>query len=386
VSAIKPGSARITATVSGVSLAAPVSVQKADRIAMSVEHACGVTAAGGLSCWGNNSSQEFGINRPDLLSSSTPIPAATGVTFRSVTAGQGFTCGLSTDQFAYCWGSNDQGQLGDGTTVDRSLPVRVAGGVKFSSIQTDYNFVCGLSIESTVYCWGRNDYGQTGNGVNNAGPVTIPTAVAGGLTFARLVVGAEHACGLLFDGSAYCWGNGGWSQLGHGGFGSSPSWAPTKVFSDVKFTEIFSAVHHNCGLAEDSTAYCWGLNKAGALGDGSTVNRNFAKAVFGSQKFKTAMSMGENHTCAIGSSTGLLCWGGGESGQIGNGQTSNQLTPISVSTVFTAIDLTGGQFGNCALASDGTAYCWGRNGKGQLGDGSLINRSLPTRGSGFTWK
>jgi alpha-tubulin suppressor-like RCC1 family protein len=200
------------------------------------DHTCGLTLGGSAYCWGTNGSGEIGGPTSDacalpLSKKSTvpyalaPVAVSGGLTFAGVSAGPGFTCGVTTDGAAYCWGDNSSGELGDGTITNRSAPIAVAGGLSFIAVSTGLRYSCGLTASGAAYCWGQNDHGQLGDGT--ATNRTTPVAVLGGISFVAVRTGARHTCGLAAGGTAYCWGANSSGQLGNGT--TSDSYTPVKV-------------------------------------------------------------------------------------------------------------------------------------------------------------
>jgi alpha-tubulin suppressor-like RCC1 family protein len=188
-------------------------------------HECGVTPAGAAYCWGVNFSGELGAGTNN--SALFPTLVLGGLTFAQVSAGQYRTCGVTTAGAAYCWGQNFAGQLGDGTTTDRTSPVPVLGEFTFAQVSVGpvglHN--CGVTTVGAAYCWGWNALGQLGDGTTT--DRTSPVPVLGGLTFARVSAGNGHTCGVTTDGVAYCWGNNNYGQLGNGT--TTNSSVPVKV-------------------------------------------------------------------------------------------------------------------------------------------------------------
>jgi len=181
---------------------------------------------------------------------------------------------------AYCWGSNGYGQLGDGTVgTNRSAPVDVSGGRAFTALVAGSNHTCGLVSGGTTYCWGSNLFGQLGDGTSGYGTDrTAPVAVSGGRTFTALVAGGYHTCGLVSGGTAYCWGGNYSGQLGDGT--TSQQLAPVEVSDGRVFTALVAGGNQTCGLVSGGTAYCWGDNSFGELGDGTSgTNRRSPVAV-----------------------------------------------------------------------------------------------------------
>jgi alpha-tubulin suppressor-like RCC1 family protein len=273
-------------------------------ISAGVWHTCGLTATGAVYCWGRSDAGELGADSATLAGScrspylcSTPVPAAGGHTFVSVSAGNDLTCGISTTGVTYCWGANDVGQLGIGTTAGPDqcraspvaptlacsrVPVAVAGGTTFTAVAAVDSSACGLTSAGSGYCWGYNG-GLLGTAVPLQGVASAPVPVGGGLTFASLAAGRQYACGLTSTGTAFCWGLGDNDVFGSGTT-IHISATPVQVAGGHAFGSLSAAAgwgDHSCGLATDGTAYCWGANVEGELGNGSTNPSNVPTKVAG---------------------------------------------------------------------------------------------------------
>jgi uncharacterized protein YjdB len=227
-------------------------------------HTCGLTTAGKAYCWGADSAGLLG--RGASGGSAVPVPVAGGFTFASINAGETHTCALTTGGKAYCWGRNSTGQLGRGDTVSSNTPVPVAGNVVFRSIDagglwgglTFGGFTCGVSLDGQGLCWGENLFGQLGNGTQSAF-IATPASVLGGLTFSRISTGMGHACGVTGDGTAFCWGINSSGQLGNGTLGGlSGSGVPNVVTGGLMWSSVSAGNILTCGLSTAGTAYCWG--------------------------------------------------------------------------------------------------------------------------------
>jgi len=239
-------------------------------------HACGLTAGGAAYCWGRDYDGELGDG--SFIPRSVPVAVAGGLSFTAVSSGVQHTCGITTDGAAYCWGASWSGQLGNGTDssttggswTGSSVPVAVAGGLHFSVLSTGAYYACGLTGSGAVYCWGNNERGQLGDGSTTSR--SVPVQVAGGLTFTAVSAGGWYACGLTAGGVAYCWGDNRAGQLGSGSTGEL-SLVPVAVAGGHSFATLIPGIYHVCGLTTSGVAYCWGDNYFGQLGDGSTTNR-----------------------------------------------------------------------------------------------------------------
>ena len=367
-------------------------------------HTCGLTGAGTAYCWGFNDDGQLGNGTntgPDSCSgyscSTTAITVSGGLSFRALAAGY-HTCGLTSAGTAYCWGQNDEGQLGVGTATGpgtcgidghacSTLPLPVTGGLDFDALATGGWHTCGLTSSGAPYCWGLNDFGQLGDGSTTNS--STPVAVSGGLSFSALASGPSrgHTCALTTAGAAYCWGANSSGQLGNGS--TTNSSIPVAVSGGLSFSALATGSAlgdtqsgHTCGLTSAGVAYCWGENTLGQLGNGSTTNSSTPVAVSGGLTFSTLAS-GRDHNCGLTSAGAAYCWGGNGLGQLGNGSTTSSSTPVAVSGGLSFTALATGEFHTCGLTSAGAAYCWGRNIFGQLGDGTTTNSSVPVPVAGL---
>jgi alpha-tubulin suppressor-like RCC1 family protein len=293
--------------------------------------------------------------------------------------GSRHTCGLTSSGTAYCWGWNYFGQLGNGRFEPSSVGVPVSGGLTFSALTAGASHTCGLTPSGAAYCWGANDLGQLGNGTTDSSAVPVP--VSGGLSFSALTAGGSgvytrygHTCGITADGTAYCWGYNEAGQLGDGSINSSS--VPVAVLGGLKFAQLVGGEFRTCGLTADGVAYCWGWAEAGQLGNGSNDNTSVPVAVSGGLTFST-LGAGSEHNCGITRAGPTYCWGWNDFGQLGDGSNVSYFTPVRVAGGLRFSKLSVGAGFSCALTQAGAAYCWGHNAYGQLGDGSTTYTSAP---------
>jgi len=234
-------------------------------------HTCALTPLNEAFCWGNNSDGQLGNN--SRTSSLLPVRVLSGTArFRNVFAAGLHSCGATTDLVGKCWGRNEDGQLGDGTTIRKLKPVTVLGGHDFRQVAVGsahggswVGHSCGLTTDNLAYCWGDNRSGDLGDltVVNRS----VPVPVVGNLVFRNLSVGGVHTCGVLVSHVAVCWGSNGNFQLGDGT--SQERHAPTTVAGGLSFRVVSAGTFHTCGIATDDKAYCWGINFDGQLGIGT---------------------------------------------------------------------------------------------------------------------
>ena len=194
----------------------------------SIGHTCALANQRAY-CWGDNERGQLGNGTSDTSAHPLPVPVSGGLVFESLTAGLGrHSCALTGAGAAYCWGENTYGALGNRTRRDSAVPVKVAGKRKFGQLVAGgfIGHTCAATAAGAAYCWGENEKGQVGDGTTR--DRTIPKAVAGGLTFLSLDAGFRHTCGRANTGTVYCWGSSGAGQLGNDT--NSMSTVPARVF------------------------------------------------------------------------------------------------------------------------------------------------------------
>ena len=306
----------------------PVSVSgiaNATALSLGWYHTCALLADGTVKCWGWNVSGQLGDGT--RTRSTTPVSVSGISNATAISAGGSHTCALLADHTVQCWGYNSYGQLGDGTTTDRITPVRVSGITNATAISAaGYAHTCALLADGTVQCWGRNDYGQLGDGTTTY-LQTTPVSVSGISNASALSLGHSHTCALLADGTVQCWGRNDYGQLGDGTYTTRTT--PVSVSGISNATAISLGSQHTCALLTDGTVQCWGRNDYGQLGDGTTTDRITPLRVSGIWN-ATAISAGLYHTCALLTDGTVKCWGWNVSGQLGDGTTTDRTTPVEV--------------------------------------------------------
>jgi alpha-tubulin suppressor-like RCC1 family protein len=344
------------------------------------EHSCATAATGAAFCWGNagtlgNGRSDFSWGFPQ------DVVMPQGVRFDAVAAGGYHTCALTTIGALYCWGANLFNQLGNGTTDPAYVPVPVTMPVAaFVSLSTGYWHSCALTASGVAYCWGGNGDGQLGDGTTTSRSTPVAVMAPSGVAFASLSAGGAHTCALATTGTAYCWGENPAGGLGDGTTAPHSSPMPVSMPSGVAFKAVSAGDEHSCGLATDGAVYCWGRNDGGALGDGTTT-AHLTPVLAATPPGVTFRSIdaGRLRTCGVTTSGSVYCWGmNGLQGILGDGTTIDRTSPTLMPTPqgvgFASVDVGAGH--TCALtASKGIAYCWGDNGSGQRGGGSYDDKT-----------
>jgi alpha-tubulin suppressor-like RCC1 family protein len=344
-------------------------------------HTCGISPAEKAYCWGFNQDGELGTG--GTASIMAPATVSGGLAFRQVSGGKYHSCAVTLAGDGYCWGSNLEGQLGATVEVQSAQPVLNQKAITFSQLTVGRSHTCGLSLSGVAFCWGSNLNGQLGFFTTET---SVDTAgfVATAEEFTRLASGGLHTCGITTTGSTLCWGHNGRGQLGDGG--SPGGFTPVTVSGGLVFDSLTAGYQHTCGLTSAGVAYCWGSNSFGQLGDGTTTSSSVPVAVAGGLSFK-ALSAGFFHTCGILTTGEAYCWGRNTpnsvqestGGQIGDGTTTDRPAPTLVSGGLLFQSISAGEVSTCGVTTGSIAYCWGDNEYGQLGTGNTTASAVPVK-------
>ena len=274
------------------------------------------------------------------------------------------------------WGANNAGQVGDGQTEQMFTPVTaISGGIRFINMSAGDQTSCGLNYNGTPFCWGEGGGGQLGNGTYSIS--STPTAVSGNYALSQISVGSGHVCGITNKGSAICWGGNTQGELGNNTSTSSPT--PVNVAGSMSFSTISASNQFTCGTTFSGKSigptYCWGVNSSQQLGSGPGSSEYVPNLVPGGHSFIQVVT-GNQSACGLTSGGSAYCWGAGSFGEIGNGGTSTASAPTLVSGGLSFTSLTAGDFHFCGLISGGQAFCWGYNNAGQIGNNAGSSNAL----------
>ncbi|HUL59039.1 MAG TPA: RCC1 repeat-containing protein [Anaeromyxobacteraceae bacterium] len=348
----------------------------AAQVALGLQHSCALLDGGAVRCWGANESGELGDGT--TTDRASPVEVALGAAASQIAAGSRHACALVSGGVK-CWGANNRGQLGDGTTTGRSAPVDVSGLPGVLAISAGSEHTCALLSTGTVRCWGANSSGQLGNGTTFDSHV--PVGVVGlGSTATAIAAGGLHGCALLSGGDVKCWGNNLYGQLGDGTFTTYQAIAVSVSALGAQALSLAAGSTHTCAVLSGGGASCWGGNASGQVGNGTT-DAHAPRAVLGLASSVASLSAGLAHTCALYAGGGAACWGSDQYGQLGERTLLVRNTPVDVGGLTSGVAaVAAGGYHSCAAVTGGAVRCWGRNEAGQLGDGSVSLRATPAAG------
>ncbi len=336
-------------------------------------HTC-AAQGGTFFCWGKNNEGQLGIGSTRDRTGRWPLSGVRDVV--SAAIGTFHTCACTARGELYCWGRNLEGQLGNGGTSDKPAlePVRVAGACK--QVAAGWQHACALRPDGTVACWGDNRHGQVG--VPPSPSVTGPTVVAGVSGAIQVAANGDFSCARFADGTASCWGANNNGQLGDGSTVERPSPAPVHGLGDA--AELALGEYFACARRQTGGIVCWGRNRKIHY-DGTPADHSEPVAVPGMTD-AVQISTGLDHLCALRASGELRCLGTNERGQLGDGTQRNAAAFVTVSELHGVLSVSAGDVHTCATVPGGVS-CWGLNETGQLGDGSKDTRTRPVSAIGF---
>jgi alpha-tubulin suppressor-like RCC1 family protein len=329
------------------------------RIAGGAAHTCVITSKGGVQCWGSNVHGELGNGT--TIASSTPVDVqGLGTTAISLAAGQNFTCALLSTRTVMCWGKGDFGEQGNNSSNDNAKPGNVIGLSDATSLAAGCKHMC-ASTRTGVKCWGWNDKGQVGDGTTTNRGTAVDVQNTANVDF--VAAGFHTSCAGTSAGGL-CWGDDGMGELGDGK--QTPMSVPVAV-TQLPFPPLLIAegAHHAVAVGVDAqkqwSVAAWGMNPGtGGISGGPDD-----------------MTAGDSYTCVL-QNAAVSCFGNNDRGQLGTGMTGAPTTTLSkVTGLANVTEVAAGFAHACARTSDGKLHCWGANDSGQLGDGSTTDRPTP---------
>lgn len=339
-------------------------------------HTCAADYSGTVSCWGRNETGQVGDGTTS--DRSTPVTVAEGVNVGGLATGgiltnwRSHSCAID-DGSVVCWGYNGQGQVGDGTNVDRARPTPIELS-DVSSLSAGGRHTCAATDDGTLWCWGDDDFGQLG--VPGEEAQTSPQRVGAISNVVQVCAGQDHTCARTFAGTVDCWGRNESGQLGLGDTVDRD--APARAFgtASARAVHIACGEAHTCLVVEDGSVRCWGNNDRGQAGQ--AVGASVSAPAIVALDDAVELALGGKVSCARRRSGVVSCWGANMFGQLGRGDTGGTSSdPVDVAEITDALRIAYGSDHGCAIRASGELWCWGRNQWGRLGDGTTEDRPTP---------
>jgi alpha-tubulin suppressor-like RCC1 family protein len=337
------------------------------------DHTLAIAQNGTLWAWGFNTYGQLG----DGTNTNRNVPTQIGTAnnWASITDGNNFhSLAIKTDGTLWAWGFNSQGQLGNGTTVNKNAPIQIGSATNWSKIVARGSRTLAIKTDGTLWAWGSNSYGELGDGTNINR--NVPTQIGTATNWASITAGNNgHTLAIKTDGTLWAWGYNVYGQLGDGT--SVNKNAPIQIGSATDWSIISAGISHTLSIKTDGTLWAWGYNYQGQLGDGTNVDKN-APIQIGSATDWSTISAGGYQTLSIKTDGTLWAWGRNSSGQLGDGTNVNKNAPIQIGSATDWSIISAGISHTLSIKTDGTLWAWGRNLSGELGDGTNVNKNIPT--------
>ena len=269
-------------------------------------HQCAIRSTGLLYCWGSDDHGQVGNGSSG--SRSTPTRIGSGASWKSVSAGGSHTCGTYGVGALACWGSDANGQLGNGasSTGDATSPRRVGTSSGWKSVDAGAAHTCGLSKSGALYCWGSDNAGQVGDGSAASDPVPSPKRI-GAAAWSSVSAGGEHTCAVSAGGLLGCWGSDASGQLGNGSGGSQA--VPRQITTARDWKRVTAGANHTCAIHGVGARYCRGANDAPqSVWAPTPASVTPPQRINGSNSWRV-IDAGARHTCGIPATGRIYCWG-----------------------------------------------------------------------------
>jgi alpha-tubulin suppressor-like RCC1 family protein len=346
----------------------PIGQDAVVRLAAGSYHTCAIVASRGVSCWGLNTNGQLGVGEiGGRRTDPTPVSLPAGREAVAIGAGTSHTCAVLNDGAINCWGYDGRGQLGDGgANTDKSSPSAVVlpAGRKATAVAAGGDHTCAILDDASVACWGSDTDGQLGNGVLETREMSTPSPVdlPAGRTANAIAASGARTCAILDNGTVACWG-----------FFNRPSPVVLTLPAGRLANSVTVGALHVCVVLDSNAAACQGEDYAGQLGNGASAGSQGAFVVVPTPTGRRVLTVaaGAAHTCAALDDASITCWGDDGDGQLGNGEPrQSQQSPVAVALRSGAqpIDVVAGSSHTCAILNDRSAICWGYGAAGQRGD------------------
>jgi uncharacterized repeat protein (TIGR03803 family) len=319
--------------------------------------------------------------------------ANTGFTQVSASKFAEFVLGIRANGTLWSWGVNTYGNLGDNSTTQRRTPVQVGAEIIWRQVSSGTDHAVGTRTDGTLWAWGRNNNGQIGQGSTTTAQYTTPTQIGTATDWAWVVAGANHCIAVKTTGTLWAWGLNSSGQVGQGSTSTTPTTTPTQIGALTTWSQNGAHLHAGAdftlAIRTDGTLWAWGLNGSGQLGNGNTTS-NSSPVQIGSATTWSRLTAGNTFSAALRSDGTLWTWGNNGSGQLGEGSLAQRTAPVQLGIETNWAAISAGSAHLLARRTDGTLWSCGANTSGQLGQGITsavaIGNALAQAGTDTNWQ
>jgi len=367
-------------------------------LAMGWAHECALLVSGSVICWGDGDNGKLGHGLTTDSENPVNVSLPSGMTATAISAGRYHTCAIMDNGSLMCWGQGTDGQIGDGTGTHRSIPsyVSLPSGLTVEAVTGGRWHTCAILDDGSVWCWGHNNQGQLGDGTYTSRATPVNSALPSGRTAVSIAAGYTHTCAILDDGSVRCWGGNSYGQRGIGSSGGSSN-SPASSGSITQIPSGMSAVAiaiddaHTCAILNDGSVWCWGYNMEGQIGNGysgSTLWNVLTPTQINLPSGRTAdlITVGNRHTCVVlapnlTDNGRTMCWGvnnPNNSGMVSSGgiDFTPSNTPVFANVTDNVVSLRAGNQKTCYILSNSSIRCVGLESSDPGHSNAHVNLSL----------
>jgi alpha-tubulin suppressor-like RCC1 family protein len=330
-------------------------------------HSIGIQTDGSLLTWGYNGNGQLGDGT--TINKQIPTQIGTATNWKSVSNNFSNSFAIKTTGTMWGWGDNSQGQLGIGNVVNKLIPTQIGTATNWDSVSAGFEYTLAIKTNGTLWAWGNNSSGRLGDGtvINKLSPIQIGTAN----NWVKVVAGTS-SFGIKSDGTLWSWG-------GLNGVDFNGSFVPVQVGTDT-WIDISSTYLHAVGLKTNGTICAWGRNNSGALGRGNNANNasNYIATQIGTDTNWKAIAAGTDHSMAVKTNGTLWSWGENDFGQYGNNTLINSFVPLQIGTLTNWRSIVLGlSFSIGFKTTNDRIWTWGRDNQDALGNGSSGDSLIP---------
>ena len=361
----------------------PSQIDKWVMVAGGRYHALAIMSDGTLWTWGANDYGQLGLGTaPTYLIS--PRQVASDIGWQSVAAGEYHTVAIKSDGTLWTWGDNSRGQLGDGSTNDKTIPTQIGKDTDWVSVAAGSYHTVAIKSDGTLWTWGANAYGQLGNGTRD--DQTSPKKIDSETTWVSVAAGDYHTIAIDAQKTLWAWGDNHSGQLAQNPDNYNSKTSPVRVDSSPKvmWLSVAAGGSHTVAIQKNNTLWAWGSNDFGQMGTGTSAPNAYTYEL--TQIAGTTwefVAAGHSHTMAVKQDGTLWAWGTNEYGQLGLGDQApvyvaapTRITPPPLPGTNWAC-VAAGSYNTVAIDDQGRLWAWGANECGQLGMGSAAPTFSP---------
>jgi alpha-tubulin suppressor-like RCC1 family protein len=325
---------------------------------------------GTLWAWGSNQYGQLGDGT--LIDKYTPIQIGVGNNWASISAGYHHSVAIKTDGTLWAWGQNTSGQLGDGTLINKNIPVQIGSATNWLNASPGLYHSLALTVNNELWAWGNNLSGELGDGTFIT--KTIPTQIGNAVDWFKINGGGYHSLAIKNDGSVWSWGINLEGQQAISPIFFGPVNTPTQILSGV-WTDIASGVFHCMAVKNDGTLWAWGSNLYGQFGDGTNTDSFIPVQIPGVSNW-SKISAGYQHSLGLRNDGSMWSWGRNPAGELGNGTNTDSNIPVSLGVGSLWTSISASFLRSVNLKNDNSIWACGANGAGNLGNGLLLNSNI----------